>query len=131
MPIWAIWDYDLGLEVLQHEKWERRRDLSDVIFRVASEQDPPYTSTSKVQKGNLPKGYLWIDDSIDELIEIGMFYGEIWLSLQYMTNFSYWMVRIADWCSKKFETLLFCSFRFHLLMEDGVPKTLMEHGMEW
>jgi hypothetical protein len=92
MPIWAVWEADLGLEVLQQEKWERRRDLSDVVFKVAAEHDPPYASTSKVQATKIPTGYLLVDDSIKDFIEIGMFYGEIWESLQYTTNFSYWMV---------------------------------------
>ena len=89
-PIWAVWDDENGLEVLQKEKWERRRDLSAVIFRLATDHDPPYSSTSKVKRNMLPKGYIWVENL--ELIELGMFYGEIWNSLQCLTNFSYWMV---------------------------------------
>ena len=93
MPFWALWVEDLGLEVLQHEKWERRRDLSDVVFKAATEHDLPYAATSKVETKNLPKGYILDKDTSNTLIKLGMFYGEIWESLQHTTNFSYWMVK--------------------------------------
>ena len=92
MPFWGLWVEDFGLEVLQREKWERRHDLSNVIFRTTTENDPPYASTSDIQNKKLPKGYL-IKNNSTKNVKLGMFYGEIWESLQYTTNFSYWMVR--------------------------------------
>ena len=139
MPFWALWMKDTGLEVLQREKWELRRDLSDVLFRVATEHDPPYASTSKIHalslplrfrgedKLRLPKGYLGTNDSFSKYISLGMFYGEIWESLQYTTNFSYWMVtRVQD---LKFDILM--PFRSPLLMEGGELRIRMGLGMEW
>ena len=93
MPFWALWVEDLGLEVLQPEKWERRRDLSEVLFKVSTEHDPPYAATSKVKAKILPKGYILAKDTSNKYIKLGMFYGEIWESLQQTTNFSYWMVK--------------------------------------
>ena len=73
-------------------KWERRRDLSGVIIRAATKADPPYVSSHIIVKENLPPGYIWLDQLAGQLVGIGMFYGEIWKSLQYTTNFSYWTV---------------------------------------
>ena len=93
MPIWGLWSKDFGLEVLQREKWERRRDLSNVLLRATTEHDPPYASRSETSLQDLPRGLLIKNDSV-KYVRLGMFYGEIWESLQYTTNFSYWMVTV-------------------------------------
>ena len=91
MPLWGLWFEDFGLEILQREKWERRRDLSNVILRATTEHDPPYASTSKINPQDLPAGFL-IKNVTAKHVQLGMFYGEIWESLQYTTNFSFLMV---------------------------------------
>ena len=75
------------------DKWELRKDLSEVHFETTTASEFPYVTVSAVMKNSLPPGYLWKDDSTHELVNIGGYLGEIWSSLQQMTNFSYSMVK--------------------------------------
>ena len=85
----------MGFEVLQKEKWERRRDLTGVVFRVTSETDPPYAVTAPANMRELPKGYTFTQKDKDAFIVLTGIYGDIWESLQHTTNFSYWMVNLC------------------------------------
>ena len=83
------------MEIFQQEKWERRRDLTNVLFRTTSAEDPPYASMKLITESmsKLPNGYDAESNSNSGFVILEMFFGEVWESLQQMTNFSYWMVR--------------------------------------
>ena len=81
--------------MLHSKKWELRRDLSDVHFQTASNHDPPFVSVVRVEdsRSSLPYKYHLSSDVSAVNIYLGpSLYGDIWRSLQKITNFSYSMV---------------------------------------
>ena len=76
------------------DKWELRKDLSELYFETTTAEEFPYLSVAPVMKDSLPPGHVWRDESLRELVNIDGYYGEIWASLQQMTNFSYSMVKL-------------------------------------
>ena len=91
--IWT-WNRDLGLTLLLNKKWEMRRDLSDVHFKTASNHDPPFVSVEAAEHSRtLPYKYIVSPNISGIPIYLGpSLYGDIWLALQRITNFSYSMV---------------------------------------
>ena len=61
--------------------------------------------------GKLPKGYDAESNSNGGFVILEMFFGEVWESLQQMTNFSYWMVRGC--------LSLFCNICLYIQAVDG------------
>ena len=39
------------------DKWEKRKDLSDIYFTTATAHDPPYVFVNDVDVNNPPPGY--------------------------------------------------------------------------
>ena len=75
------------------DKWELRKDLSELNFETATGGQEPYVAIKPVDKESLPPGYFWKDNPPRELVNVGAYYGEIWATLQQMTNFIYTMVK--------------------------------------
>ena len=80
-------------------KWELRRDLTGVVFRTASNHDPPFVETINIEKDNvysspLPRGYFVENDSstLTRIFLGPSLYGDIWSLLQNTFNFTYSMV---------------------------------------
>ena len=88
------WNKDLGLTMILSQKWELRKDLTDVQFKTASTHDPPFVSLELAETSlDFPYKY-WLDsDSSGSPVYLGpSLYGDIWAALQRITNFSYSMV---------------------------------------
>ena len=54
---WGIWSFNEGLRKSEEEKFERRKDLTDVHLRAVTEYNPPFTKLKDVDKDELPVGY--------------------------------------------------------------------------
>ena len=76
------------------KKWELRKDLTDVEFKTASTHDPPFVSLEMAETPQgLPYKYKVSPDSAGTPVYLGpSLYGDIWVALQRITNFSYSMV---------------------------------------
>ena len=54
---WGLWSFNEGLRRSDEEKFERRKDLTDVHLRAVTEHNPPFTKLKDVDKDELPVGY--------------------------------------------------------------------------
>ena len=54
---WGIWNSKFDLEVFSSEKWELRKDLTDIHFTTSTAKEPPYTTYFNVDPNSLPRGY--------------------------------------------------------------------------
>ena len=94
--LFGLWKYKLGLYTVPQNRWERRSDLTGVVFRTAANEDPPFVKTVKLgQNFKSPKIGQLIDNRAGlENIHLGpSLYGDIWDSLQKLLNFNYTMVK--------------------------------------
>ena len=59
-------------------------------------------STASIEDDKLPPGFV-LNETVGKPIAIGMFYGQIWSSLQEVLNFTYTMVESVDgsWGSQR------------------------------
>ena len=109
IQLWGLWSQETGLDLVPRQKWELRRDLSGIVFRTAANDDPPFVKTIVDGDQSIsehPRGYVQNkDDSLEGIFLGPSLYGDIWSSLQRITNFSFSMVsmnytkiesRIAD-----------------------------------
>ena len=96
VQLWGLWSKETGLDLVPRQKWELRKNLSGIVFRTASNNDPPFVNTIVVQNQAIsepPRGYILNEDDSFERIFLGpSLYGDIWSSLQSITNFSFSMV---------------------------------------
>ena len=94
--IWGYWHPELGLDIYPLNKVELRSDLSGIVFKTASNHDPPFVRTidvNSVEDVKSRSGYiLEKQDNLQNIILGPSLYGDIWESLQRKTNFSYSMV---------------------------------------
>ena len=83
------------MEVLHLDKWIIRGDLTGVHFETGTIAQSPLVIVEDVDKGNLPRGYKWKEDSEFPLKYVGpSLYGDIWVAMQETMNFSYSMESI-------------------------------------
>ena len=60
--MWGVWDPRHGLDSLALDRWELRRDLSDLTFTTATAHEPPYVDSRDInmdilESYNFPRGY--------------------------------------------------------------------------
>ena len=60
--LWGVWDPVHGLDTLALDKWEMRRDLSDITFTTATAHEAPYVESRDIDMNilesyDLPRGY--------------------------------------------------------------------------
>ena len=90
---WGVWSQKFGLEIFPAEKWELRKDLSEIYFEATTGGLAPFVLIFPVVEDSLPPGYVWKKETPHKLVNVGGYIGDIWASLQQMTNFSYTMVK--------------------------------------
>ena len=93
--LFGLWKHKFGLNTVSQNRWERRSDLTGVVFRTAANEDPPFVKTVRLsQNFKSPKSGQLIDNRAGlENIHLGpSLYGDIWDSLQMLMNFNYTMV---------------------------------------
>ena len=101
--LFGLWKYRLGLNTLPQNRWERRSDLTGVVFRSAANEDPPFVKTVKLGEDfESPKtGHLKDNRNGLENIHLGpSLYGDLWESLQKLMKFNYSMVKFYKHESK-------------------------------
>lgn len=94
--LFGLWKYKLGLNTLPQNRWERRSDLTGVVFRTAANEDPPFVKTVNLAEDfESPKnGHLKDNRKGLKNIHLGpSLYGDLWESLQKLMKFNYSMVK--------------------------------------
>ena len=97
--LWGVWSCDDGEVMIPRDRWHLRRDLTGVVFRTAANEDPPFVKTISDSGDDTmhPPGYVRSSSESLKKIFLGpSLYGDIWSSLQSITNFSYSMVYSVD-----------------------------------
>lgn len=60
--MWGVWGPRHGLDTLPLDKWEVRRDLSDLSLTTSTAHEPPYVDSRDIDPDildsyDLPQGY--------------------------------------------------------------------------